>query len=276
MSSHPVATPFHASTATRARARSRTRRACIGLALQALLGIADAQAGTSGSVSLISDYVFRGVSQSNRNPALQGGVEKRFESSAAGSGVYVGSWGSSISWLSDLSTSAAPVTSSLELDVYAGYRGKLGEAVSYDVGALYYGYPGDYPSGFNRADTLEVYAGVTVAASDKLSLGAKYSVSITDLFGYVDSAGSGYLDLSADYVVADGWTVGAHAGKQWIEGNSTFGYTDWKLGVIRSFDNGFSIGLACTGTDADDALYTNASGNRIADDTVAVTITKAF
>lgn len=232
-----------------------------------------AHAATTGSVALTSDYVFRGVSQSNQEPALQGGVEY-----AAESGAYIGTWGSSISWLSDLSSSAAPISSNLELDVYGGYRGKFSEAVSYDVGALYYWYPGDFPSGFNSADTLEVYAGVSVAASEKVSLGAKYSVSTTDLFGYADSSGSGYLDLSATFAVADGWSIGAHAGKQWIEGagNDAFEYTDWKLGVTKSFENGFSVGLAYTGTDADDALYTNPFGNKVADDTVALTITKAF
>ena len=271
MSSHTLATPFHASTTTRTHARHRATRGRIAIALFALLGIADAQAGTSGNVSLTSDYVFRGVSQTNQEPALQGGVEY-----AAESGAYIGTWGSSISWLSDLSTTAAPLSSNLELDVYGGYRGKFSEAVSYDVGALYYWYPGDFPSGFNSADTLELYAGVTVAASDKVSLGAKYSVSTTDLFGYVDSDGSGYLDLSANFSVGAGVTIGAHAGKQWIEGNAAFEYTDWKLGVTKSFENGVSIGLAYTGTDADDALYTNPFGNKVADDTVALTVTKAF
>ncbi|MBK6925697.1 MAG: hypothetical protein IPH14_10600 [Thermomonas sp.] len=241
------------------------------MALLALFGIADAQAGTTGNVSLTSDYVFRGVSQSNSDPALQGGVEFSAES-----GAYIGAWGSSISWLAALSTTAAPLSSSLELDVYGGYRGTFSDAVSYDVGALYYWYPGDFPAGFNSADTLEVYAGITVAASEKISLGAKYSVSTTDLFGYVDSGGSGYLDLTANLAVAEGWTIGAHAGRQWIAGNDAFEYTDWKLGVTRAFDNGFSVGLAYTGTDADDALYTNPFGNKVADDTVALAITKAF
>lgn len=277
MSSHTSATTFHATNTTgipsggNTHARNRASRARIAAVLLVLLGIADAQAGTTGNVSLTSDYVFRGVSQSNREPALQGGVDYSAES-----GAYLGTWGSSISWLSDLSNTAAPLSSSLELDLYGGYRGKFSDAVSYDVGALYYWYPGDFPSGFNSADTLEVYAGVTVAASEKLSLGAKYSVSATDLFGYVDSDGSGYLDLTANVAVAEGWTLGAHVGKQWIEGNDAFEYTDWKLGVTKAFTNGFSVGLAYTGTDADDALYTNPFGNKIADDTVAMTITKAF
>ena len=46
--------------------------------------------------------------------------------------------------------------------------------------------------------------------------------------------------------------------------------------MTKSFENGFSVGLAYTGTDADDALYTNPFGNKVADDTVALTITKAF
>ena len=241
--------------------------------LLAFTSIPAAHAGASGNVTLVSDYLFRGVSQANQKPALQGGVEY-----AADSGFYVGSWGSSISWLSDLSVSEAPVSSSLELDAYGGYRGKFSDAVGYDVGANYYGYPGSYPSGFNSANTLELYAGLTFAVSDKVSLGAKYSHATTDLFGYVDSDGSGYLDLSASFAVADGWTIAAHAGKQWIEGsgNGPFEYSDWRLGVTKSFDNGFSVGLAYTGTDAEDALYTNAYANKTARDTVALSLGKSF
>ena len=247
------------------------RRTAMASVLAGLAFASTVHAGTSGTVSITSDYIFRGTSQTNQEPALQGGVEY-----AAESGAYIGTWGSNVSWLSDLSTPAAPISSSLELDVYGGYRGKFNDTVSYDVGALYYWYPGDFPSGFNSADTLEVYAGITVAASEKITLGAKYSVAATDLFGYTDSSGSGYLDLSANVVVAEGWTLGAHAGKQWIDGNGAFEYADWKLGITKAFSNGFSVGLAYTGTDADTALYTNPFGSKIARDTVALTVTKAF
>ena len=115
-----------------------------------------------------------------------------------------------------------------------------------------------------------------MAASDKLSLGAKYSHAVTDLFGYTDSSGSGYLDLNATLALDGGWSLAAHAGKQWIDGNGAFEYSDWKLGVTKAFDNGFSVGAAWTDTDADDALYTNPFGHRIADGTFALTVTKAF
>lgn len=272
MSSKPFVTRNPCTDATtRKPSRSRIARVRIATAMVGMLMFAGAHAGTSGNISLASDYVFRGVTQTNQDPALQGGVEY-----AADSGFYVGTWGSNISWLSDASSTAAPISSSLELDLYGGYRGKFSDAVSYDVGALYYWYPGDYPTGFNSADTLEVYAGISVAASEKVSLGAKYSYAATDLFGYADSDGSGYLDLTANVAVADGWSIGAHAGKQWIEGNAAFEYTDWKLGVTRSFENGFSVGLAYSDTDADSALYTNAFGNRIAGSALVLSVAKSF
>lgn len=237
-------------------------------AMLALAAASAAHAGTSGNVSLTSDYVFRGVSQANQKPALQGGAEYAHDS-----GFYIGTWGSSISWLSD---TPGDISSSLELDGYLGYRGKANDVFSYDVGVLAYGYPGDFPDGFSRADTTEIYAGATVTPVESVSLGLKYSYSVTELFGYVGSKGSGYLDASLNWTFSPGWTLNTHYGKQWIEDNAAFEYADWKLGATKTFDNGFSIAAAYTGTDADDALYTNAFGNKLADDTVALTLTKAF
>ena len=252
--------------------KSRSIRVSVlALTVFAAMGMAQAHAGVSGSAALTSDYVFRGVSQTNGDPAVQAGVEY-----AAHSGFYAGTWGSNVSWLSDYSAAGTSVSSSLELDAYAGYRGKFGERVSYDVGALYYWYPGDYPAGFNSPDTGEVYVGLTVAATDALSVGAKYSHALTDLFGYVDSDGSGYLDVSASYALDDGWSLVAHGGKQWIENNEAYEYADWKLGVSKAFDNGFAVAAAYTDTDADEALYTNAYGNDIAGSAVVLTVSKGF
>ena len=244
------------------------RHTCIACAI--LLGLApaseSASAGVTGTAALTSDYVFRGVSQTNGDPALQAGFEF-----AADSGWYLGTWGSNISWLSDLSTAAAPISSSLEVDVYGGYRGKFSEALSFDVGAIYYAYPGDFPSSFNDADTAELYLGVGYSI-----LSAKAFYAVSDLFGYTDSDGSVYLDLAANYGFADSWTLNLHAGKQWIESNESFEYTDWKLGVTKALANGFSVAFAYTDTNADDVLYTNPYGSEIADGTAALTFTKAF
>lgn len=233
-----------------------------------LLGTGPARAATSGSLALTSDYMFRGVSQTNRDPALQGGIEYAHDS-----GFYVGAWGSNISWLSDI---PGDISSSLELDGYLGYRGKAGQLVAYDVGVLTYDYPGDFPDGFSRADTTELYLGATVAPSETLSFGLKYSYAVTELFGYAGSDGSGYLDATLNWAFSPGWTLNAHGGRQWIENNEAFEYTDWKLGVTRAFDNGFSIAAAWTDTDAEQALYTNAFGNDIAGSTFAITFARSF
>ena len=238
------------------------------IACALVLGLAahGAAAAVSGNAALTSDYVFRGVSQTHRDPALSAGIE-----GVAQNGFYVGAWGSNISWLSDLSTSAAPISSSLELDVYGGYRGTLGDALSFDIGAITYWYPGDFPAGFNDADTTELYFGVGYGIFT-----AKYSYALTDLFGYTDSDGSGYLDLSANWGFAENWTLNLHAGKQWIQGNDAYEYSDWKLGATRSFGNGWSLAGAWLDTNADDALYTNPQGTQIADATAVLTFTKTF
>lgn len=231
-----------------------------------LLAYAGTTAATvTGTAAVTSDYVFRGVSQTNRDPAVQAG----FEWSDAG--FYAGAWGSNVSWLSDLSSDDAEISSSLELDAYAGYRGTLGEGVGFDVGAIYYWYPGDFPPGFNSADTVELYGAVTWRVFT-----AKYSHAVTDLFGYADSDGSGYLDLAANVPFAEGFTLNLHAGKQWISENDAYEYLDWKVGVTYAFANGFSLAAAYLDTDADDALYTNPHGTRVADAAATLTLTKAF
>ncbi|ALN61420.1 hypothetical protein GLA29479_535 [Lysobacter antibioticus] len=265
---------LHSKTENAAGAAGKTvlAKAALATALAfAALAATTAHAGTSGSVSLTSDYLFRGVSQNNQNPALQGGIEYAHDS-----GFYVGAWGSNVSWLSDTVVIGDDISNSLELDGYVGYRGKAGELFSYDVGVLTYYYPGDYPSGFNSPDTTEIYLGGTLAPSETVSVGLKYSYAVTDLFGYADSDGSGYLDANLNWIFQPGWTLNVHGGKQWIEHNKDFEYADWKVGVTKSFDNGFSVAAAYSDTDAEQALYTNAHDNFLADDAFTLTVSKAF
>src|SRR5690606_18429041 len=121
-----------------------SRKIAVATLLSAGLMLAgNASAEVSGSVAVVSDYLFRGVTQTNENPALQGGVTWNHES-----GFYAGAWGSSISWLSD---SDPEISSQVELDGFIGFAGDFGESgFGYDVGATYYWYPGDYPAGFNE------------------------------------------------------------------------------------------------------------------------------
>lgn len=229
----------------------------LATALAALATIAAAGAAHAGdgpftaNVGLVSDYAYRGWSQTDERPALQGGFDYAHDS-----GLYAGVWGSNVSWLSD---SNPNVHNSLELDLYGGYKGTIG-AIGYDVGLLQYYYPGSYPKGFNSPDTLEGYIGLSWEF-----LSFKYSYAFTDLFGYDRSDGSQYYDLGAAVDVGGGFTLAAHVGYSDIKGQDD--YTDWKLGVTKEF-GGFNFGLHYVDTDVDNA--------DLADERVILSIAKSF
>lgn len=207
----------------------------------------------SANVALVSDYQYRGISQTNENMALQGGFDY-----AHPSGFYAGTWGSNVSWLSD---GNADVSNSLEVDVYGGYSTEFA-GVGVDVGLLQYLYPGNYPAGFNSADTLEGYVGVSYGP-----VTLKVSHSFTDLFGVEDSDGSQYYDLSASHEIG-GFTIDAHFGRQKIENCDGCSYNDWKLGVGTSV-MGFDVGLSYVDTDIDSSVD-------IADSRVILSVGKSF
>ena len=227
----------------------------------------DAPASTvAGSVAVVNDYLFRGLSQTNWKPAVQPGIEYDHAS-----GWYAGAWGSNISWLSDASSDAARISSSVELDFYTGFRGGFGDGWSYDVGLYEYYYPGTYPSGFTRPYTTEVYGslgyrGVTL----------KYSHALTNLFGFADSKNSGYLDLSYNVEFSPGWTLNPHAGRQKVRHVDHASYNDWKVGVTRAFDHGYAVSLGYYDTSASRSVYTNADGHFVGRATGILTLSKAF
>lgn len=228
----------------------------------------------TGNFTLASEYVYRGIAQTNRKPALQGGLDY-----AHTSGVYVGIWGSNVSWLSDASTDAAKISSSLEIDVYGGYKGSFATDFSYDVGVLSYIYPGTYPSGFTKPDTTEVYG-----SFGWKWISAKYShVVSNNIFGWAGTngdktRGSGYLELNASLDLGNGFGVSGHAGRQKVKNLSAASYTDWKIGGTYDTGKGV-IGLAYVDTNAKgDAgeLYRNAFGKDLGKATLVATFTKTF
>ena len=109
----------------------------------------------SFNLGAITDYRYRGISQSNLNPALQGGADYTNNPT----GLYAGTWLSSIKWITDAGGSG-----NVEWDLYAGKRGEIVPDLSYDVGVLQYEYVsnglGSIP-GFVDANTTEVYGQLT-------------------------------------------------------------------------------------------------------------------
>ena len=191
--------------------------------------IASAQLAFNAGV--VTDYRYRGISQSQLKPAVQGGIDY-----AAG-GFYVGAWASTIRWIKESGGDG-----NLELDIYAGYKGEISKEVGFDVGVLTYVYPSNKLS--PSANTTELYGALTFGPAT-----LKYSHSVTNTFAFADSKNSSYIDLTANFELA-GLTVTPHIGHQTIKHNSAASYTDYSLTVSKDF-NGLVPSLAVVGTDAD-------------------------
>jgi uncharacterized protein (TIGR02001 family) len=209
------------------------------------------------NATLTSDYRYRGLSQTRLQPALQGGADYVNNPT----GLYAGTWLSTIKWIKDAGGDA-----NVEWDLYAGKRGEIVKDVSYDVGGLYYFYPSNGLA--VNANTFELYGQVGYGPAY-----AKYSVSTTNLFGTADSKHSGYLDLGANVDLGSGYTLNLHAGHQTVKNNSIYSYSDYKVGVTK--DLGVcSVALALVGTNTD--VYVTPAGKNTGKTSAVLSITKNF
>ena len=200
----------------------------------------------SFNVGAVSDYRFRGISQTSFNPALQGGIDFAHKS-----GFYLGTWASNIKWIKDY---VGATDGSLEVDVYGGYKGEISKDFSFDVGAITYQYPSntaaDVP-GFVNANTTEVYGALTYSV-----VTAKYSYATSNFIANSNSAGSAYVEIAANFDLGNGFTLTPHVGHQTIPNQSVSGdYTDYALTLAKDFGNGLSATIAAIGTNANDAFY---------------------
>ena len=205
------------------------------LAATAVPTIASAQLAFNAAV--VTDYRYRGVSQSKLKPAVSAGVDY-----AAGA-FYVGAWASSIKWIDELGGSG-----NVEIDLYGGYKGELAKGVAFDVGVLTYVYPSNKLA--TSANTTELYGAVTFGPAT-----LKYSHAVTDTFGNADSKNSFYLDLSAGFDLGGGLMVTPHIGHQKIKNSSACTYTDYSVTVSKDF-SGFVPSLAIVGTDLKKSVAT--------------------
>ena len=218
----------------------------------------------TANVTLASQYRYRGLMQTNSQPAIQGGFDFTHAS-----GLYLGNWNSSISWLND---GNSKVSAPVEMDFYGGYKGNLAPNVPFDLGVLQYYYPGDYPSGYTSPNTTELYAGLGYGP-----VLFKYSIAMTNLFGFADSKYSQYFDLSGNFDTGFwGLTVNAHVGRQTVRNGTDGAYTDWKLGLTKDFGQGLAVSIAYIDTNADRAVYTNSRGRYMGRATGLLSLTKTF
>jgi len=212
------------------------------------------------NVGAVTDYRYRGISQTRVKPAVQGGVD------FSAGGLYLGAWASNIKWIKDLGGDA-----SVEIDLYGGYKGEISPGFGYDVGLLTYQYPGNklHPS----ANTTEVYGALTFGPAT-----LKYSHALTDTFANPDSKNSFYVDLNATFDVGGGVMLTPHVGYQKIKGpvSDPASYTDYSLTAAKDF-SGIVVSLAVVGTDADKSFYSSpVNGKQLGKTGVVLGVKYAF
>jgi uncharacterized protein (TIGR02001 family) len=282
---------------------SRTTRTIIAAASLSALGTAIAQTAApaapaaaaaaetpsytlTGNIGVVSDYRFRGISQSYRLPAVQAGFDWTHAS-----GFYLGNWNSSVSGNSYNNGA------SLETDLYGGFRFEPVKDVTADVGVLFYVYPGaelnaapGVPSD-KKYDNTEIYAGVTAGGFN-----AKLSYALTDYFGldgqsaaYAyfsalpdrgSSKGTAYFELNYTLDLGDKMSLGAHVGHTAVRHYSELSYTDAKVSLSKEWV-GLNFGAAVVATDAKKEFYqvANAGGaepKRIGTTTLVLSVGKTF
>jgi uncharacterized protein (TIGR02001 family) len=228
----------------------------------------------TANLGFTTDYIWRGISQTSHNPAVQGGIDY-----AHASGLYAGVWGSNVSWIVD-SGAVAAGSAGMELDTYFGFRNSFAGDFTYDLGFIRYNYPGSYTpaAGYAKADTDEVYG-----ALGYKWITAKYSYGLGQFLTIPGAQGTNYLELNASVPVGDtGITFGVHAGKQTYKGAAaaanaagSLTYTDYKLSVSKDF-GGYVIGLSYTDTNATLAYTYPAFGGDWGKGTAALSVTRAF
>ena len=226
----------------------------------------------TANVTVTNNYIYRGITQTNGKPAIQGGFDYAHES-----GFYIGNWNSSISWVSDTYNTSGGVRTSapIEMDFYGGFKKEfIGEGFASDIGVLQYYYPTSgiqATASYVNPNTTEIYAAQNFTFGPLTGF-AKVSYAVTTVFGNANSTGSYYPDLTLNYDTGFwGITANGHVGYQFVAGNqpttgSSFGpnsisvagvsnnnlytYTDWKLGLTKDFGGGLSGAIAYTGTNA--------------------------
>jgi len=232
----------------------------LSLLATALTASLTAHAATiSGNVAFTNDYLFRGISQTNEGPAIQGGFTLAGES-----GFYLSTWGSNIKF----------GEGSMELDVLVGWTGALNDEWNIDVGVMEY----MYPEGDNGETEFNFYEGYAKFFYDKWTLGLAYS---PDYFG---AGVEDYYYLSADYKypLVESMALDLHFGYNSFEDAGEFetflaagpttddSYIDWSVGVSGEI-LGTGVALKYADTSVDDSAECYLCDSRI-----VLTISKSF
>ena len=225
--------------------KTATQRTILAASLW-MLGTGLSSAGASeltlsGDVTFASDYAFRGISQTEEAPALQGGL-----SLSTASGFYASVWGSNVDFLAE---------GTRELDVMLGWSGAINDDWSTDVGIMRYGYPNAEIDGSNF---YELYGSLSYK---DLTFGLAYSDDY-----YANSGNFIYVYANYTYALSDNLSLDLHVGQNEYD-DSSASYLDWSIGLSTEV-LGAGVSLTYVDTDID--------GSYLADSRVIFAISKSF
>jgi uncharacterized protein (TIGR02001 family) len=209
--------------------------------IAAATGTAAAEGEFSGNVALSTDYVWRGISQSNGDPSISGGFDY------ANGMFYAGVWAANVDF-------EDPSDTNIEVDLYGGLAGELSSGVTWDVGVIYYAYP---DSSDQDLDFVEVKGALGYSFDGGLSVGGEV---------YYDPDNKNvYVNATAGLALGENFGVDASVGNYSFDAGGD--YTNWSLGATTSAA-GFGFDLRYTSTDIDNV--------EVADDRVILTLSRAM
>jgi hypothetical protein len=234
------------------------------LALLMAVGFASAQAQVTGNLGLTSDYRFRGISQSQNAPAVQGGIDY-----AHSSGFYVGNWNSSVS--SQVYTNGSGV----ESDLYAGWKKEF-NGVTVDVGSYNYFYPRATTTA-NTGSNFDTYEGFVGLGYGPVSV--KYSQTLGNgYFGTANAKGTGYYQADVAYPVTSKISLLAHAGHTNVANSSSLDYSDYNFGVGYDLQGWNIAAKYYTNGDKTSAFNTanTVNGQKLYRNAAVISVAKSF
>jgi uncharacterized protein (TIGR02001 family) len=207
----------------------------------------------SASAAFTTDYVFRGISQTDENPAVQASLD------AAYGIFYIGMWGSNVDFGGG---PAGQDLANIEIDYYAGIAPEW-RGISFDIGGIYYTYPGAFDPG-GEFDYFELKTGMAYTFMDALTVGVTNYWS-PEFFGETGSANA--LEIAGEYVFGNQLfnffdpSVSGLVGFQSLKGNGD--YTYWNAGLTLGFMDNFSADVRYWDTDISSGACTSICDSRV-------------
>ena len=228
------------------------------IAAQPVLGIAqDSPHSISGNVTMATDYLYRGQSQTDNGPTIQGGFDYANES-----GIYFGTWASNINF-----------ADKIEWDLYGGYSGELDNGLGYDFFVVYYLYPAT--TGTTGENFLEFGPSISYTFDGDYEPSIGVGMAYSDDFAF-NSGSSTYVYGDLGFTLANDVGLGFHLGHQSISDETAWGSPDWMEYNVSLSKSAMGLDFAITYSDTDIKESECFDGGNICDSTIVFSISGGF